>query len=200
MPNKTVLYGECVQCNALFETLSFKRLYCDKCRLNRDKELITASRRKKAGAQPRGNHYTRRTGEALERNRQSRRKMKYKLTEDIFEQLLDLQDDRCAICGHLPAPDEEPLAVDHDHLTGFNRGLLCRSCNHGLGCFRDSSEFLRAAALYLEYTPMMALRGEVDPCLLKFPEREKAPAADRGPSLLLGQEALLEQYLGVVHG
>jgi len=41
------------------------------------------------------------------------------------------------------------LAVDHDHLTGENRGLLCTSCNRGLGCFRDSVKYLDNAKKYI---------------------------------------------------
>lgn len=59
------------------------------------------------------------------------------------------QDGRCAICGATDEGQPVGLNVDHDHETGEVRGLLCRSCNLGLGFFADSSERLRAAALYL---------------------------------------------------
>ncbi len=40
--------------------------------------------------------------------------------------------------------------VDHDHQTGFVRGLLCRDCNAALGLFKDSQEILERAIGYLE--------------------------------------------------
>jgi hypothetical protein len=50
----------------------------------------------------------------------------------------------CVICG-----SEEPLVVDHDHVTGKIRGMLCGHCNRGLGHFRDSPELLDFAAQYI---------------------------------------------------
>lgn len=50
----------------------------------------------------------------------------------------------CVICG-----SEEPLVVDHDHMTGKVRGMLCNHCNRGLGHFRDSPMLLEFAAQYL---------------------------------------------------
>lgn len=40
--------------------------------------------------------------------------------------------------------------VDHDHKNGLIRGLLCRSCNLGLGFLKDSKENLESAIKYLE--------------------------------------------------
>ena len=54
----------------------------------------------------------------------------------------------CAICRR--PPTNRPLAVDHDHGTGKNRGLLCFNCNGGLGLFRDDIDILEAAILYLK--------------------------------------------------
>lgn len=70
------------------------------------------------------------------------------ITLDSYNSILAEQDGRCAICGG--PPDGKALAVDHDHSTGYIRGLLCRGCNTGLGCFRDSAEFLTLASRYLE--------------------------------------------------
>ena len=51
---------------------------------------------------------------------------------------------QCVICG-----DEGKLVVDHDHVTGQVRGMLCNHCNRGLGHFRDDPTLLEFAAQYL---------------------------------------------------
>jgi len=40
--------------------------------------------------------------------------------------------------------------IDHNHETGFTRGVLCARCNNGLGLFKDNPVNLRAAARFLE--------------------------------------------------
>jgi hypothetical protein len=63
---------------------------------------------------------------------------------------------RCAICdqpeGAIDPHSKKPrkLAVDHNHVTGAVRALLCTNCNTGLGRFDDSRELLRRAIAYLE--------------------------------------------------
>lgn len=72
-----------------------------------------------------------------------------------YERLRLLQDNKCAICGK---PETEidkkynkikDLAVDHCHKAGAVRGLLCSSCNRGLGQLKDDPEVCLKAAAYL---------------------------------------------------
>jgi hypothetical protein len=41
--------------------------------------------------------------------------------------------------------------VDHDHMTGKVRGVICRICNVGLGYFRDNPRVMESAGYYLMY-------------------------------------------------
>jgi hypothetical protein len=60
----------------------------------------------------------------------------------------------CYICGSKEYigvyGKVKELSVDHCHTTGKVRGLLCQSCNVGLGAFKDNPASLRKAASYLE--------------------------------------------------
>lgn len=69
---------------------------------------------------------------------------KYGLTVELFDELIEKQNYRCMICQ-----EQTELVVDHCHATGRIRGALCRSCNTGLGMFRDNPIFLDKAKEYL---------------------------------------------------
>lgn len=80
---------------------------------------------------------------------------KYDLTEQQYFEILEQQNELCKICGqietHLSNVGEVVLlSVDHDHITGKVRGLLCDSCNNGLGRFKDNIEYLQSAISYLQ--------------------------------------------------
>jgi len=89
-------------------------------------------------------------GNALHRrsNRNGRLRRDYGLDIERFEAMVVAQDGRCAICRQ--PPGSKGLHVDHHHVTGMVRGLLCGPCNMGLGQFRDDPALLRAAADYLD--------------------------------------------------
>jgi len=72
---------------------------------------------------------------------------KYGLTPEQYAQMLEQQEGSCAICGE--APTGKRLAIDHCHTTGEVRGLLCSTCNTGLGSFKDSTDLLHSAVKYL---------------------------------------------------
>ena len=77
----------------------------------------------------------------------------YGMSSGDYEILMMFQNRSCAICGKT----SEKLVVDHDHITGLVRGLLCQGCNVGLGQFGDSTSGLRAALVYLETSHSRAI-------------------------------------------
>lgn len=75
-------------------------------------------------------------------------KNKYGITVQEFEEMLAEQRGVCAICGGLPKVHSR-LFVDHCHRSGAVRGLLCNTCNAGLGQFGDRVDLLISALEYL---------------------------------------------------
>ncbi|WP_240955685.1 endonuclease VII domain-containing protein [Micromonospora sp. HNM0581] len=61
--------------------------------------------------------------------------------------IAELPAEQSGVCGDL-----DPEHVDHDHRTGWVRGILCFNCNGGLGQFRDSRTRLARAITYLRGT------------------------------------------------
>ena len=91
-----------------------------------------------------------------ERNVVKNRKNNYGITEKEYQELKRGQEGICAICRKpetfIVKGKAIDLCVDHDHTTGLVRGLLCMSCNQGLGYFKDSVESLSNAIDYLRNT------------------------------------------------
>lgn len=85
---------------------------------------------------------------------------RYGLSFNQYEAMWVAQNRQCAICG-TPVlrgkadgkreAHRRHAVVDHDHRIGRVRGLLCWRCNAGLGNFRDSVDWLKNAAKYLEW-------------------------------------------------
>lgn len=71
-------------------------------------------------------------------------KNRYGITLEDYDAMLILQGGACGICKRLPNPKE--LYVDHDHVTGEIRGLLCNRCNVVLEWFL---EYADPALLYM---------------------------------------------------
>ena len=81
------------------------------------------------------------------------RKRNYGITSEQYQAFLVDQGGVCAICQR---PEDakhkgsaRSLSVDHDHGTGRIRGLLCRSCNAGIGFLNDDANLLARAIKYL---------------------------------------------------
>ena len=126
---------KCIICN--IEIQAPKRLYC------------SPQRGKKSFIQKDKNKH-------LIQQRRSHIKIKFKLSWEEYLDLYNKQKECCWICKTKVqttndiSEHNKVARIDHCHKTGKIRGLLCNDCNKGLGCFKDNTEFLKQAILYLE--------------------------------------------------
>lgn len=63
-----------------------------------------------------------------------------------YQERLDKQQGKCAICQRFMMRP----CVDHDHMTGEVRGILCRECNLALAWFGEDGDRLMRAQKYLQ--------------------------------------------------
>jgi hypothetical protein len=75
---------------------------------------------------------------------------RYGISPAEYDALLAKQGGACAICRRRA---KGRLCVDHCHLTGTIRGLLCHACNRALGALKDDQASLVAALAYLGALP-----------------------------------------------
>jgi hypothetical protein len=73
---------------------------------------------------------------------------KYGITLEQFDRMLQNQHGKCAICKG-PNPKATNWHVDHDHVSGQVRGLLCFACNTGIGQLQDDPNVISAALSYV---------------------------------------------------
>lgn len=89
------------------------------------------------------------------------RTYRYGMTSEQYRELDRRQEGRCAICKTpFAGIGKKHRHVDHDHATGQVRGLLCGSCNQGIGYFKENVEALRAAIAYLQSPPLEPACGD----------------------------------------
>lgn len=68
------------------------------------------------------------------------------LSLEYYKKMLKEQN---GVCGMCQKHSTKTLRVDHDHATGFIRGLICSGCNFMLGFATDSEAVLLAGVDYL---------------------------------------------------
>jgi hypothetical protein len=113
---------------------SWRRLYE---KTNKDK-ILAAERNHRA------------TPHGRARKKDSALRARYGIGLEEFNLLLENQEHRCAVCrDRLDTSVSRFVHLDHDHVSGTIRGLLCWRCNLGVGYFKDDPKRLEAAAIYL---------------------------------------------------
>lgn len=109
--------------------------YCKKCTNKRRQEKRNTSGTEKIRSRRKG----------IER---------FGISVDCFNKMMNEQNEKCAICGisfeEYKEKSNRNFSIDHNHTTGEVRGLLCSSCNTGIGFFKENIESLQKAINYLE--------------------------------------------------
>lgn len=80
--------------------------------------------------------------------------LKYGLNSETYSEILKKQNYVCAICLKQETTlhsngQIKLLSIDHDHITGKVRGLLCQKCNFAIGHLNDDPYLCQRAAQYL---------------------------------------------------
>ena len=136
-------WGHCMVCDRRRSSMRYHSLSEEGKRANNQKSYQSDKAGRCAQTKAWAESNPDKREEIMERSRLK----KYGLTIDQYKSILVRQDGKCAICGDTLGCR---VHIDHDHVTGLVRGILCQSCNVGLGHFRDNSMILREAASYLE--------------------------------------------------
>lgn len=91
-----------------------------------------------------------------EKMRAARLLKTYGITLDDYNEMFVEQQGCCKICGTSQSELKHNLSVDHCHITGKVRGLLCNDCNLILGNAYDSIDILQSAIKYLKKIPLIS--------------------------------------------
>lgn len=124
-----------------------RRKYTEKIKAEGKISEYNAKWREKRGSEKAREYYNT-TKRTVWRNSQLKRD--YNITLEQYDLMLEKQNYSCLICNSHVDTQKKELSVDHCHKTGTIRGLLCKSCNTGLGNFKDDVNIMKKAIEYLE--------------------------------------------------
>jgi hypothetical protein len=140
-------------------------LRCKSCRLLKSKQYYEDNRERKKAYQAEyalthKEAYRANARKWYEKNREgkyrdTRLRRTYGISLEEYNKMLKEQKGVCDICGreeraiHNKSKKVKHLTVDHCHNTGKVRGLLCSTCNTGIGNLQDNIETVEAALGYL---------------------------------------------------
>ena len=94
------------------------------------------------------NFWTNKRGYEYISPRDEKLRREFGISEKEYNEILRSQNGVCAICKK--SGNGKYLAVDHDHISGKVRGLLCQKCNTGIGLLGDNRDSLEKALEYLK--------------------------------------------------
>ena len=151
--NRDRLGSSCKKCLALYVKTPERKEAAAKYEQTPERKITQAKSNAKylktpEGKETRANYEQ--TPEYKLAHRKSEIKYRYGITLEEYNDLLTSQNGGCAICKtKTPGGNGDHFHIDHDHVTGKIRGLLCHACNIGQGYFKDDPSLLIASANYL---------------------------------------------------
>lgn len=143
---------------------------CTTCKIQKPKSEYHTSKRHKGGYKDickdccreySRNYHKNMSPEAKERKKKNSRnnsyKRKYGITYDCYLEMCEVRNNMCDICGNVKVPagvddsvnKKNYLVLDHCHESMKIRGILCQTCNQGLGLLKDNIDLLTQAHIYL---------------------------------------------------
>jgi hypothetical protein len=132
MPNRFTVITfprECIDCHEKKERIEFPTRMGPRCRKCLSKLQMKSPKRSRY-------------------KRSDKLKYRYGITIQQYEAMFNEQNGVCAVCKE--PPNKRRLAVDHNHVTGTIRRLLCFRCNTIIGRVHENPEILYQLANYLE--------------------------------------------------
>jgi hypothetical protein len=91
-----------------------------------------------------------------DQRRNSNYRQNYGITLSDYNQMFEAQGGRCAACLRTEIKCDprtktaRNLCIDHDHITGQVRGLLCSECNTALGLLQEKPSRAKALIGYMK--------------------------------------------------
>jgi len=76
-------------------------------------------------------------------------KRRFGMTLEEYIHLLNKCGGKCEICGAEMSSNNHRLGIDHNHITGEIRGILCNACNVGIANLKEDMSILESAIKYL---------------------------------------------------
>lgn len=125
--------------------LQLRKSICKKCqnRMREESRKVNKTEARAASNKRRQDRFKMNHGD---RRRDEKLMGTYGITLEDYNNMLASQNNRCLICGDI----RYKLHVDHNHETGKVRGLLCNSCNTGIGLLKENENILLSAIEYLK--------------------------------------------------
>lgn len=145
---KDGLHHYCKVCHNI-ESTKYREKNREKCRASNQKYIDSHPEKRRESL---SKYYLKNKELVISRSLESHFKIRYNITMETYKNMLEMQNGCCKICKKHTSELKRKLAVDHCHKTGKVRGLLCKSCNSGIGFFNDNLDILLSAIVYLKET------------------------------------------------